>query len=236
MADYTRFTVKVLKALCKESGVSGYSSKSKDQIVELLKAKNLTQKLMQPCASHRQTPMEIDPTREYVLTENEKKAYANNTKAKFKTAEEELAWARTQTKNCIKCKDTLPLSYFSGNTSSADHFDKNGYRLRRGDCKKCNKEQNAGKSEAVKIAKEMGLSFKAPPGTKCELCETTENIVFDHDHSTKTHRGWLCNPCNRSMGVLGDDVEGMIRVINYLNKKEKKKVAFDPKTFELKIV
>jgi hypothetical protein len=177
----------------------------------------------------------IDTTLEYVLTENEKSAYKNNTKAKFKSAEEERDWARSQTKKCNKCFVTLPLSYFSGNTSSADHFDRNGYRLRRGDCKKCNKEHTAGKAEAVKIAKQMGLSYKAPSGTKCELCGTTEKIVFDHDHETKVHRGWLCDPCNRSMGVLGDNVEGMIRVLNYLNKNEKKKIVFDSKTFEMEL-
>lgn len=177
----------------------------------------------------------IDPSREYSLTENEKSQYVNNTKAKFKSAEEERAWARKQTKKCNKCHVSLPLTYFGGNTSSADHFDKNGYRLRRGDCIKCYNEHTAGKREAVKIAKQMGLSYKAPPGTKCELCGSDENIVFDHDHETKVHRGWLCDPCNRSMGVLGDNVKGMLNVINYLNKNEKKKITFDSKTFQMQI-
>jgi hypothetical protein len=30
----------------------------------------------------------------------------------------------------------------------------------------------------------------------------------------------LCDPCNRSLGVFGDDIEGVIRVANYLLKKE----------------
>jgi hypothetical protein len=179
--------------------------------------------------------LNIDPTLEYALTENEKSQYVNSTKAKFKSAEEERAWARCQTKKCNKCHVSLPLSYFGGNTSSADHFDRNGYRLRRGDCIKCNKEHTAGKNEAIKIAKQYGYPSKAPPGTLCELCGTTEKIVFDHDHETKKPRGWLCDPCNRSMGVLGDNVEGMLNVINYLNKKEKKKISFDSKTFELKM-
>jgi hypothetical protein len=29
-------------------------------------------------------------------------------------------------------------------------------------------------------------------------------------------RGYCCNSCNRSLGVLGDDVEGIINVLNYL--------------------
>jgi hypothetical protein len=179
--------------------------------------------------------LNIDPSREYTLTENEKNNYINSTKAKFKSAEEEFAWARTQTRKCNKCYVDLPLTYFGGNTSGGDPFYANGYRNRRGDCIKCNKEQSAGKREAVNIAKQMGLSYKAPPGTKCELCGSDQKIVFDHDHETKVYRGWLCDPCNRSMGVLGDNVEGMIKVINYLNKKEKKKITFDSKTFQMQI-
>jgi hypothetical protein len=37
------------------------------------------------------------------------------------------------------------------------------------------------------------------------------------------------------MGVLGDNVEGMIKVINYLNKKEKKKITFDSQTFQMQM-
>lgn len=167
----------------------------------------------------------IDPTREYSMTQNEKDIYSlsrSNGKNKLPSAEKELEWARTQTKECNKCDEALPLSYFGGNTSSADHFDKHGYRLRRGDCIRCNKAAGKGKAEALKLAKSLGLPYKAPVGTKCELCEKTKDIVFDHDHVSNTFRGWLCDPCNRSIGVLGDDIAGMLKVINYMNKQDKK--------------
>jgi hypothetical protein len=38
-------------------------------------------------------------------------------------------------------------------------------------------------------------------------------------------RGWLCDPCNRSLGVLGDNIEGLVKCINYLNKTEKKSLS-----------
>jgi hypothetical protein len=44
--------------------------------------------------------------------------------------------------------------------------------------------------------------------------------VYDHSHQTGAFRGWLCDPCNRSLGGIGDNIEGVIRVANYLLKKE----------------
>jgi hypothetical protein len=177
----------------------------------------------------------IDMSREYANTDNEDGLYAGNMKAKFKSADEERAWARTQTKECKDCKETLPLTYFGGNSSSADHFNRDGIRLRRGECTRCSKLANQGKTEAKKLAKSLGMPFKAPVGTACELCHSTDSIVFDHDHVTKSFRGWLCDPCNRSMGRLGDSVEGLLKCVNYLNKNEKKKITVDPETGILSI-
>jgi Recombination endonuclease VII len=154
-------------------------------------------------------------------------------RAKFKTPEEEFAWAKDQRKTCNKCAESLPLTSFGGNTSGSDPFDREGYRLRRGDCVDCNKKAGAGKAEAVRLAKTLGIPYKAPEGTGCAVCGKTEKLVFDHCHETMTFRGYLCDPCNRSMGVLGDNVAGLLRYINYLNKSEKKTIVTDPATGEL---
>lgn len=149
------------------------------------------------------------------ITENERRHYENHkNRVRFQTPEEEREWARTQRKRCTKCHETFPLSCFSGNTSGTDPFDQKGYRLRRPECRVCTKKANKGKYEAVKKAREK----KPPEGTPCEICGTTQNIIFDHDHVTNMFRGWLCDPCNRSMGVFGDSVEGLQRAINYLQK------------------
>jgi hypothetical protein len=169
----------------------------------------------------------INVDREYKLTINERQKYTKPSKAKFNSAEEELEWSRTQIKKCNKCNEDLPLSYFNGNTSSSDSFDRNGYRLRRGDCIKCNREHGKGKNEAKKLAKEEGIPFKAPEGTKCEICPAVTNIVFDHDHSTNKFRGWLCDPCNRSLGVLGDNIQGLVNAINYVNKSKSAVLSFE---------
>ena len=190
-------------------------------------------------ASYPQTKMEIDPKLEFRLTDHQKSVYEMpqyKDIIKFKTAEEERDWARMQTHKCKDCKEVLPMSYFNGNTSGRDHFDKNGYRLRRPECRKCTSSNNRGKDKAKTAAKKNGMEQKAPEGTACELCKKTDNIVFDHDHVTSIFRGWLCDPCNRSMGVLGDNVVGLLKVVNYMNKHEKKKPVIDEDTGEISVV
>lgn len=145
-------------------------------------------------------------------------------KCYFKNPRDEYLWAITQKKNCSKCLIEKTLCEFNGNTSGTDAFDKNGYRLRRPECCECSKLANRGKSEAKKKAKELGIPFTAPEGTICAVCSkeaTSGNgMVFDHCHTNNVFRGYCCNSCNRSIGVLGDNIDGLLRAINYLLKTE----------------
>lgn len=178
---------------------------------------------------------EIEPEPEIDIIKFSKKEKENYTrqkdKCKFKSAEEEYEWAKTQEKKCSKCKITKTRVEFTGNTSGTDAFDRNGYRLLRPECKECKKKSYNGKIQAVKNAKTMNIQHKPPEGTLCCICQEPEKkgdaIVFDHDHLSNTFRGYCHNSCNRSLGVLGDNVEGLIRAINYLNKSEKHKIIQD---------
>ena len=181
------------------------------------------------------TTINVNP----IFTPNEYSHYTGpfGTKAKFKSPEKEYEWAKTQTKECNKCKEELPLSEFGYNTSGKDPFDRNGYRLRRGDCKECNKMANKGKNEAMKVAKESGIPYKAPEGTPCALCNKKKNnLVFDHNHETNRFRGYLGNECNRSIGMLGENMENMVKILNYINKDEKKNLFWNDTKKQLEII
>ena len=88
--------------------------------------------------------MDIETNQKPIFTSNEYTHYTGpfGKKAKFDSPEKEYEWAKTQIKECNKCKEELPLSEFGYNTSGQDPFDRNGCRLRRGDCKECNKMAN----------------------------------------------------------------------------------------------
>lgn len=164
------------------------------------------------------------------ITENERNLYIKQkSKAKFNTPEEEYEYAENNKKKCSKCNLTKKLNEYSGNTSGGDAFYADGYRLRRPECKDCNKKAAKGKNYAKKVANSLGIPYKAPEGTKCALCgnlpKKGDALVFDHCHKTNIFRGYLHNSCNRSLGVLGDNVEGLVNSINYLNMYEKKKIT-----------
>jgi len=53
----------------------------------------------------------------------------------------------------------------------------------------------------------------------CEICDSTKELCYDHDHDTMGFRGVLCRGCNRSLGQLGDSLEEIMKVVNYLKKE-----------------
>lgn len=51
----------------------------------------------------------------------------------------------------------------------------------------------------------------------CELCgKPDDKLVQDHNHKTGALRGLLCNRCNMCLGSFGDDIAGIMVVVNYL--------------------
>tara|TARA_R110001592_G_scaffold218372_1_gene472413 strand:+ start:975 stop:1415 length:441 start_codon:yes stop_codon:yes gene_type:complete len=51
---------------------------------------------------------------------------------------------------------------------------------------------------------------------KCQVCGSKDKLCYDHDHKTMEFRGVLCNKCNRSIGILGDTLESIEKVLIYL--------------------
>lgn len=196
-----------------------------------------------PCVEiqYKFSDLDLENKKIITFTANERELYSKQKdKSKFKTPEEEYKYALQNEKECSKCRSIKDLTEYAGNTSGSDAFDKNGYRLRRPECKDCTKEADKGKKEAMKLAKELGIPYKAPEGTKCALCgklpKKGDELVFDHCHKKKAFRGYLHNSCNRALGVLGDDVSGIINCINYLNKHEKKNITQNKNTGDLEII
>jgi hypothetical protein len=64
-----------------------------------------------------------------------------------------------------------------------------------------------------------------PPATRpcpefCECCGSKPNgagaFHLDHDHTTGAFRGWLCSKCNVAIGLLGDNIDGLMFALKYL--------------------
>ena len=60
----------------------------------------------------------------------------------------------------------------------------------------------------------------APANCECrgEKCKSGRHLALDHDHKTGKFRGWLCFNCNTSLGRMGDSIESVLRVLEYLRR------------------
>jgi hypothetical protein len=60
---------------------------------------------------------------------------------------------------------------------------------------------------------------KRSPVGMCENphCES-DATDWDHDHVTEVHRGWLCGPCNKALGLMEDDPHRLAGLIRYLTR------------------
>lgn len=57
----------------------------------------------------------------------------------------------------------------------------------------------------------------------CEVCGAFAGIGkfgihYDHDHKTGKFRGWLCGRCNVALGLLKDNKETLLALVDYLEK------------------
>ena len=57
-----------------------------------------------------------------------------------------------------------------------------------------------------------------PSGAPCECCGRIDKLFYDHDHATKTFRGFCCRSCNSAIGMLGDSEAGLRQALAYLER------------------
>lgn len=79
-------------------------------------------------------------------------------------------------------------------------------------CTECIKENTKRKKEAAKQA-EAG---RARPHC-CEICGARKRIVFDHEHKSGRFRGWICDRCNKVLGLCYDDSTLLRKLGSYLD-------------------
>ena len=146
--------------------------------------------------------------------------------SKFKNKEEEDEHARTHTRTCTKCNAEKPLTEFGNNTSGRQPFDKHGDRLKRPECRDCTKTAGKGLAEAKRAAKKVGIATTPSEHDVCAICNKKGDdrhcLVFDHDHASNKFRGWLCDPCNRSMGGQGDKLETLTARFAYICRTDER--------------
>lgn len=152
-------------------------------------------------------------------------------------------------KQCIRCDVVKSVDEFPKNSST-----KSGVRP---DCKVCNRLKNkeyyqrnkeaigakakafnktdhrrayARKYQAQRARRLRDQEAGRPRPLYCEICNGYQRrICFDHDHHSGAFRGWICDRCNRVLGLCGDDPRLFWALAVYVrergNGKEKRKNA-----------
>lgn len=94
------------------------------------------------------------------------------------------------------------------------------------------RKENPEKARESRLRRKYGITINeyfdmllAQRGT-CALCDRISSdekhgvLSVDHCHVTNRVRGLLCNQCNRSLGILGDQPESLLKAYNYLVKND----------------
>lgn len=143
-------------------------------------------------------------------------------------------------KTCTVCKEELPYESYHKSKVTKDGY---GYRCRECDKKARHKYREANRDRFRQIARKKQLKFAygitlddydkilESQGGGCGICGSKKNLSaygkhispnfsVDRCHKTDKVRGLLCNNCNRGLGLLGDNIEGVQKTLDYLNKAE----------------
>lgn len=86
------------------------------------------------------------------------------------------------------------------------------------------------RKRAYGITKDQFFELLEKQDYGCAICRKTVGIssAVDHDHDTGKVRGILCDPCNTSLGIFGDNLQGVMNVVDYLERANGSEVIGSP--------
>jgi hypothetical protein len=113
-----------------------------------------------------------------------------------------------ETKHCDSCDQTLPITEFRAR-GEGEGVKKRRYTT----CKECERKYHSSLRRLHKSA--------PPKPNNCESCgERTDKLHLEHCHKTNAIRGWVCEDCNTSIGRAGDDLNGVLNILNYMVERD----------------
>jgi hypothetical protein len=137
----------------------------------------------------------------------------------------------TTMRTCNVCEEEKPLSEY--------YKTKKDGKFYHGKCKKCyvkkqqetycpKKKRNENLRRNYGITLDQYNQMLVEQKGVCKICGTddpggrqtgrgsVDSFYVDHCHDTGKVRGLLCNTCNRAMGLVGDNIDTLSRMIKYL--------------------
>jgi hypothetical protein len=125
---------------------------------------------------------------------------------------------------CVTCMTDNNKAYHAANAAEIAERKKRYADANPEKNKNAVKKYRANNLEKVRAASRKWMRKFLPAPTRsepesCECCGSRpQSLCLDHDHRTGKFRGWLCRACNTSIGMLGDDLEGVLKAAQYLQR------------------
>jgi len=147
-------------------------------------------------------------------------------------------YAELKQKKCIQCEEKKELiefrKRFRGKNKNIyfESYCKNCERLNTKSWSQENKERRKEITLKKDLKRNFDLSLedyykmRKEHNNQCAVCKVSKSksgrrLAVDHCHNTKLIRGLLCNECNTALGLLGENVERMYKLIEYISKFKK---------------
>lgn len=133
------------------------------------------------------------------------------------------------TETCLRCAEKKNRK--SIRDRKRKHYLKYKDKINRHRREKLKKNPSPSTRPTLTFSKWLRQKYSMTPGDYlkilkrqcgcCAICkrhfsEFQKRLAVDHDHKTGEVRGLLCSTCNQCLGAFGDDIEGIRRVVNYL--------------------
>lgn len=137
-------------------------------------------------------------------------------------------------KHCKTCDTTKPLSDFGLLRGKPRHICKECRKQESKDWYEQNKDRKKELSQKyrhIKKDKDLQATYGIDLATyhkmlaeqnhQCKICSAHQDTLkramcVDHDHKTGKVRGLLCDTCNRSLGLLKDNIDTLMKAVKYL--------------------
>lgn len=110
--------------------------------------------------------------------------------------------------SCRICKKIKPLSQFTNNPQILSGKDRR--------CKRC--KLTKFRELQYGLTPDLEVEMLKKQSNVCAICGSDSILCVDHDHHTGVIRGLLCYKCNTSLGGFGDNLEGLLKAVAYLER------------------
>lgn len=120
--------------------------------------------------------------------------------------------------------------YFTGLLCKNGHLEERFVSTRQ--CMQCARDKSktyakTDKARSSRLSRTYGVTLNDMEATThCEICDIEllrkgiagNAMCVDHDHFTGKVRGFLCNNCNRGLGMFKDSTDTISKAIAYLER------------------